>query len=352
MKTVGIDLTFVKSLDVGSGEEVFSLAILKGFNAIGKNLPIVVFANDSIKRQLALLYPELKIVEIKKTGKTFYKKILKRQLRKTPFDIIYYPHTHSFMNVKLKCLKAVTVHGLKSKKVSGIELGKIKRKLKKVDYIIAASNFVKNEILQKNKKIDEAKVTIINNPVGDIRQGVEIVLKKKFILSVNGDSEQKNLIAIVKAFNRVKDNIPHDLVIIGTIDENGRAYRYIKRYGLANRVIITGRINRDILFGYYRNTDLFINASRYMGFGYTPIEALSCAVKVLSTEIPSITAVPGVKIDGIIDNPHNYSEIADKILIAINSEIEKAELENRANKVKAFYSPSSAAEKYIALFQK
>jgi len=352
MKTIGIDLTFVESIEVGSGEEVFSLAILKGIYAFGKSQNIMVFANESIKKQLALMYPDLNIIDIKKVGKKFYKKTLKKQLRKTPFDIIYYPHAHSLMNVKLKCQKAVTVHGLKSKKASAAELGKIKRKFRKIDFIIAASEFVKAEIIQKNKKLDESKITIINNPMGDIRSGVDIVLKKKFILSVNGDSEQKNLIAIVKAFNKVKEDVPHDLVIIGTIDENGRAYRYIRKFGLLSRVIITGRINRDILFGYYRNADLFINASRYMGFGYTPIEALACGSKVLSTEIPSITAVPDVESDGIIENPHNYEEIADKILIALNKTISAEELDDRANRVKSFYNPVKTAEKYIELFKK
>lgn len=351
MKTVGIDLTFIENMEAGSGEEVFSLAILKGLCSINKQKQIAVFVLESLKKQFLSLYPRLHVIGVKKGGKKFYKRILKKQIKKTPFDIIYYPHAHTLMNVKINCKTAVTVHGLKSKKVSGGNLNKISKKLKKVDYIVTSSDFVKEELLSKNKRIPEEKITVINNPVGDIRPGVDIVLKKKFILSVNSDTEQKNLIAVVKAFNRIKDELPHDLVIIGTIDENGRAYRYIKKYGLASRVIITGRINRDILFGYYRNADLFVNASRYMGFGYTPIEALACGSKVLSTEIPSVTAIPEVDCDGYIFNPHKYGEIANKILIALFKSISKEELNERASKVKAFYSHIKSAEKYAGLFE-
>lgn len=351
MKTIGIDLTFIENMEAGSGEEVFSLAIIKGLYNIDKQKRIAVFVLDSLKKQFLSLYPGLHVIGVKKGGKKFYKKTLKKLLKKTPFDLIFYPHAHSLMNVKLKCSTAVTVHGLKSKNASGGSISRISKKLKKVDIIIASSDFVKDELLAKNRRIPDEKIVVINNPVGDIRQGVDIVLKKKFILSVNSDTEQKNLIAIVKAFNRVKDELPHDLVIIGSIDENGRAYRYIKKYGLANRVIITGRINRDILFGYYRNADLFVNASRYMGFGYTPIEALACGSKVLSTEIPSITSIPDVDCDGYIFNPHKYGEIANKILIALFKSISKDELNERATKVKAFYSHTKAAAKYADLFK-
>jgi glycosyltransferase involved in cell wall biosynthesis len=350
MKTVGIDLTFIENIDGASGEQVFALGILSGFYNSGRQQQIAVFVLESLKKQILSLYPGLHVIGVKKSGKRFYNIIIKKHLKKTPFDIIYYPHAHRYMNIQLKCRTAVTVHGLKSKRVSGQSIRRITKKLVKMDYIAAASDFVKDEIISKRKKLRGKNIRVIHNPVADIRPGMEIVLKKKFILSVNSDSEQKNLIAIVKAFNRIKDEIPHDLVIIGTIDENGRAYRYIRKYGLANRVIITGIINRDILFGYYRNADLFVNASRYMGFGYTPVEALACGTKVLSTEIPSVTSVPGVECDGYIKNPHKYEEIANKILITIFKNTSRESLDERAAKVKSFYNPVKAAEKYSGLF--
>ena len=134
MKTVGIDLTFIENLEAGSGEEVFSLAIIKGLYNIDKQKQIAVFVLDSLKKQFLSMYPGLHVIGVKKGGKKFYKKILKKHLKKTPFDMIYYPHAHSLMNVKIKCKTAVTVHGLKSKKVSGGNIHKICRKLNKFDF--------------------------------------------------------------------------------------------------------------------------------------------------------------------------------------------------------------------------
>ncbi|MBN2557929.1 MAG: glycosyltransferase [Clostridia bacterium] len=349
MKTVGIDLTYITNIEGVSGEEVFSLGILKGLYDSGRKQQIIAFAHESIKKQLQAIYPGLHVVSVKKCGSKFYGRRLKILLKRNTVDVFYYPHTHSRINVSLKCETAVTVHGMKSKKISHSEYMKINRRLRKVNYIAAASDFVKNEVLIKNKNIPSDKVVVIYNPVTDLRQGVEIVLKKKFILAVSSDTTQENLIAVLKAFNMVKDEIPHDLVIIGTVSEKSRAYRYIKRYDMKSRIIITGTINRDILFGYYRNADLFVNASTYMGFGYTPVEALACGTKVLTTRIPSVSAIPDVECDGYINNPHRYPEIANKMLITIFKGAEKGMLEERAAKVRAFYSLSGAAEKYAAM---
>ncbi len=61
--------------------------------------------------------------------------------------MIYYPHAHSLMNVKIKCKTAVTVHGLKSKKASGGNLNKISKKLKKVDYILVKVTIIMLDML-------------------------------------------------------------------------------------------------------------------------------------------------------------------------------------------------------------
>lgn len=350
MKTLGIDLTFLKGTEGTNGEEVFALGILEGFHKTGKSDSIVAYASETIKKQLKNSYPKLHIIGVKKAGRPFYRRKLKKYIKKYPVDIFYYPHMHSLVNQNPGCRSAVTVHGLKSRKISGREMAKINKKLRKIDYIAAASEFVKNEILVKNKKISSDKVTVIHNPVSDIRQGIEIVLKKKFLLAVGSDEARENIVAVIKAFGKIKNEIPHDLVIIGEINEKSRVYRLIKKAGLENRIIITGKISRDILFGYYRSTDLYINASRYMGFGYTPLEALACGAKILTVKTPSIAETPEIECEGYIKNPHNYTEIANKILIAVSKGAEEEKLQKRASLVKDIFDNAKAAEKYSSLF--
>ncbi|MBN2882062.1 MAG: glycosyltransferase [Clostridia bacterium] len=346
MKTVGYDLTFVSEMEGKTGEEVFALGLLQGLYNLGNSSSLVVYATESMKKLLLKEYPGLHAVGFKKIGKKFYKKKLRRYIRKNPVDIVYYPHIHKLMPVKLSCETAATAHGMNSKEVSRRDRRITLKKLKNIDRIAAAGNLVKDEILVKHKNMPSESITVISNPLVDIRAGVEIVLKKKFILSVNSDSEQKNLIAILKSFRKIQNEIPHDLVVIGDINEKGRAYRYIKRAGLKDRVIVTGRISREILFGYYRNADLFVNASRYKGFGYTPLEAMVCESRVLSVEMPAITNAGGIECDEYINNPHNYSEIANKMLIVLYKAIDRSYLKERAKKLMDVYSLEKSAVKY------
>jgi len=346
MKTVGYDLTFVSEMEGRTGEEVFALGLLKGLYELGKSSNIVVFSNSQMKKNFQKAYPGLHVVEFRKTGKKFYKKRLRRYIKKHPVDVVYYPHVQKHMNTKLPCTVAATVHGMNSKDVPKRDRRKTFAKIKELDLIFAAGELVKEEILVRHRHLPSESVKIICNPLVDIRSGVEIVLKKKFILSVNSDSEQKNLIAILKSFNKIQNEIPHDLVVIGDTDEKGRAYRYIKRTGLKDRVIVTGVINRDILFGYYRNADLFVNASRYRGFGYTPLEAMACGSKVLSVKMPAMTKPDGIECDEYINNPHNYNEIANKMLIVLSRETDRDYLRKRADRLMDIYSVEKAAAAY------
>lgn len=350
MKTVGIDLTFLSGTEGATGEEVFSLGILEGLYSLDKNHRIIVYATETMKRQLLNLYPKLHVLSVKKSGKYFYRRKLKKLIKNIPVDIMYYPRLHSTINTNPGCPTAVTVHGLKSEKTSMREKSKINRKLRKIDYIIAASEFVKKEILTKNKKIKSDQVTVIHNPISDIRQGIEIVLKKEFMLAVGGDEARENMVSVIKAFGKIKNEIPHDLVIIGDVDTKSRVYKLIRKVGIENRMIMTGKMGRDILFGYYRNTDLYINASRYMGFGYTPLEALACGAKVITTKTPSLDALPEIKCEGYINNPQNYTEIANKMLIAVSKPEDEEYLQKRASIVRNFFSTEKAAESYAELF--
>ena len=82
MKTVGIDMTYVKNIDGVSGEEVFALALLNGFYNAGKQLQITVFVLESLNKQILLKYPGLHVISVKKGGPKFYNKTIKKQLKK------------------------------------------------------------------------------------------------------------------------------------------------------------------------------------------------------------------------------------------------------------------------------
>jgi len=349
---IGFDLTFIRDVNNVSGEEIVALYILKGLCESELKKQLVIFVDKKVEKQLRRLYKNLKIVITRKKGVAFYKKFLRRYIRKNKLSIMFYPHASYQMKNKLECKKIVVLHGVSSKDISKRKIKKTVKFLKSCESIVAVSDFVKNELLNKNRKFDKEKITVILNPLADLRVGVDIVYKKKYILCVGDNDSNKNLLSILKAFNEISGEIEHDLVIIGKLSEKEKAYKYIKKYGFAHRVIVTGHMNRDTLFGYYKNADLFVNASIYDGFGLTPIEALATGIRVVTTITPSIEAIKDIECEGYINKPKDYIDISEIILMALQTPKNEKYLQQRATKVKEFYNYKKVISKYEALIKK
>ncbi|MBN2853829.1 MAG: glycosyltransferase [Clostridia bacterium] len=348
---IGFDLTFIKDINKISGEEIIALNIVQAISENDIKSNIVFFTDSKVEKQLRKLYKNLRIVVTRKKGSAFYKKFLYKYIAKNSLGLMFYPHASNLMNGKLPCKSMALLHGLNSKEVSRAKQRKTVKFLMNCDRIIAVSEFVKKELLHKSRKITAEKITVIENPLADIRQGVEIVYKKKYLLCIGNDDYSKNLLSIVKAFYEVSGMIDHDLIIIGKINEKGKIFKFIKKFGISNRVIVTGHMDRDTLFGYYKNADLFINASIYEGFGLTPLEAMASGTRTLSTLTPSIMSLEEIECDGIINTPKDYKEIADTILIIVKAPCDQAYLKKRASKIMSKYDINKTVNRYIELFR-
>ena len=334
---IGFDLTFIDDLNRISGEGIIALNILKGICESELIGHFIIFTDDKIEKQLRVQYKNLRIVVTKKKGKKFYNKFIKKYMKKNPLSIMFYPHANYQMKGKIECKQVVVLHGINSKEISKRKIRKTIKFLKTCNQIIAVSEFVKKELHKQVRSIKKKDIIVIENPLTDIRPGVEIVYKKKYILCIGNDDSSKNLLSIVKAFNEIAGEIDHDLIVVGKIHENGKTYKYIRKYGLSHRVIVTGHMGRDTLFGYYRNASLFINASTYEGFGLTPLEAMAVSIKVITTMTPSLKAIKDIVCEGYIKNPYKYHDIAETIMMVIQSPKNVQALDKRAKKVLEYY---------------
>lgn len=349
---IGFDLTLISDLNKVSGEEIIALFLAKEICESELKNQFVFFADKVVEKQLRRSYKNLRIVVTRKKGKKFYNKFLKKYNKKNPLKLMFYPHVSDKMIHHDTFLSVVVLHGLSGKDIKRKKIKKITKFLQQCYGVIAVSDFVKQEFLSKAKKYNSEYVYVIENPLSDLRDGVDIVLKKKFILCVSNDYKNKNLLSVVKAYNEIANEIEHDLVIVGNIDEKGKTSKYIKKYALSHRVIVTGHMERDTLFGYYKGADLFINASIYEGFGLTPLEAMAMGTKVVTTITPSIALLKNIECDGYIMNPKDYKDISETALLAIKTPKNEELLNQRAQAVKSLFDPKKVFNKYIELLKK
>ena len=67
--------------------------------------------------------------------------------------------------------------------------------------------------------------------------------------------------------------------------ETERLRRVIEAEGVADRVVLAGRVEHEDLPAWYRSADLVVCAPWYEPFGIVPLEAMACGVPVVATRV-------------------------------------------------------------------
>lgn len=176
----------------------------------------------------------------------------------------------------------------------------------KADKIIAISANTKKDIMSL-LKIPEEKIVVIHSAVSsEFRPMVDTGkiaaaktkygIRGKYILDVGTLEPRKNLPFLVKAFDSAvkKGKIEHNLVLTG---KKGWYYEdlfnLIEELNLGQRVILPGYVADEDLPALYNGADLFCFPSLYEGFGFPPLEAMSCGTPVIAARNSSIPEVVG-----------------------------------------------------------
>lgn len=159
----------------------------------------------------------------------------------------------------------------------------------KADKIICVSNFTASE-LEKYVGLNKNKIEVIYNGIDKDWFNIKSeksVCDKPYLLYVGNVKPHKNLINLVKAFDLIKDKIPHTLVIVGKkkgfITGDNNIFKITEK--ISDRVIFTGYIDDNLLKQYYKQADLLIFPSLYEGFGLPPLEALATGTNVICSNI-------------------------------------------------------------------
>jgi glycosyltransferase involved in cell wall biosynthesis len=137
-------------------------------------------------------------------------------------------------------------------------------------------------------------------------------LPERFILYVGRIYPMKNVRGLVEAFAKLRDRIPHSLVISGIKHYKTEPdFAAIDKYSLHDRVIPTGFVEEEDLPVLYSMAEAFVLPSLYEGFGIPLLEAMACGCPIVtSTQGSCPEVVDGA---GVLVNPRDSSDIAEGI---------------------------------------
>ena len=184
----------------------------------------------------------------------------------------------------------------------------------KINTIITPSKSSKKGIIEEFK-CKEKNITVINNGL-DASEFAPIDGSQRnpfrLITTASADVPLKGLDFSLKALKILITDFPEiHLIVIGNIKENGHTQRLIEKLKIKKNVFFKSNITKAEITNLYSSSSVAIVSSLYEGFGYPVIEAMSCAVPLIATDVSSIPEL--TKEFAILVEPKNDQMIADSV---------------------------------------
>ncbi|HEY7867089.1 MAG TPA: glycosyltransferase, partial [Psychromonas sp.] len=197
-----------------------------------------------------------------------------------------------------------------------------KRLIRNYDYIIAQSEFMRNDILN-HYNVNENQLKIVNNPIDvkainnklkiiDLQSHGFFKADKINILTTGVLRKQKGFDILLRVMPLL-DNRYH-LNILGEGEERTLLEKLIKELKIADKVTLLGFKNNPYI--YMERADIVALGSRYEGFPNVVLEANTCGKFVVAFECPGVG-------DEIIENEINGFLVPGEDVKAFAGAIEK-----------------------------
>lgn len=280
---------------------------------------------------------------------------------KNDFDIIH-AHSHLFFSTilcavirkKASVPLVVTNHGIVSQRVP-LYINTIYNRtfakwiFKSADKIICYTEEEKSII--GNWGIDLKKIEVIHNGINTDLFTPKNTKKTNQLLWVGRFIPGKGVKYLIDAFKIVSDKHPHyKLLMVGNGPLKEDIEKRINRLGLEDKIEIKEFIPNSEIPQIYQNSDIFVLPSLEEGVPRTILEAMSCGIPIVCTNLTQIVNI--VNDCGITVPAKNSHLIAD----AINTIIEHEEIslifsERAREKVLNGYSWENTVKETVKLYE-
>ena len=240
--------------------------------------------------------------------------------------------------------------------------------LRRCDAVVAISQTVKNDILNRYGARWESRVHAIWNPVSLERFSPPaeqtLVNGRPYILCAAVDRPAKNLSTLIRAFAIVHKQFPdHCLVLAGQLRSDNRAWRrssaeieaklpsaaeLVRELGLEAHVRTTGFIPDEQLGVLYRGASAFVLPSFFEGFGMPAVEALALGAPTIVSDLPVLREVTLGNAKYIHD-PRDENEMARHIEEVLNAGDQMRPTDEFRAEIARQFAPQTIARQYVKL---
>jgi glycogen(starch) synthase len=222
----------------------------------------------------------------------------------------------------------------------------------RADRVIAVSNGTKDELIRMG--YPKERIEVIHNGI-DLKKydperiGREDARKKlgfdskKVIFFVGRPVREKGIDTLLRAFDEVKKEISDVKLVLlsrGDIQNLSQDVIHINSF-------VTERERIEMISA----SDVFVVPSLYEPFGIVAVEGLAMNKAVIGSRTGGIKEIIEDGKSGLLFEPGNHMELADKIKFLLKNDMEKKRMEGNARKRAAYFSWEKNAKKVASIYQ-
>jgi glycosyltransferase involved in cell wall biosynthesis len=142
-----------------------------------------------------------------------------------------------------------------------------------------------------------------------------------YLIAFGGGALHKNIPRLLQAFEELKKELPHKLVLIGHLPHN------VNLRVMSEDIIATGYVPAEHVLPLLSGAELFVLPSLYEGFGLPVLEAQQAGVPVVCSTAGSLPEVAGEA--AVFFNPNSIADMAEKIAALASNPALRTELRQK-----------------------
>ena len=221
------------------------------------------------------------------------------------------------------------------------------------DTVIATSKFTAQQI-QLYYPVESSKIKVVYQACNEIfNQAVsssrvqafkeKYKLDNPFFLYVSSFNQRKNHLFLLKAFKKYP-NPNHHLVLAGSLGDSFEAVnQLIADLDLSKRVTILPNVDQQELTDLYHAASWFVYPSIQEGFGIPLLEAMTCHLPILASNIPVFKEIASNEV--LFFDLQKEEELLNQLITL--SEIDKIDYSSHIQQ----YSKESIAKQLMTIYQ-
>jgi glycosyltransferase involved in cell wall biosynthesis len=222
------------------------------------------------------------------------------------------------------------------------------------DIITTSTNSIANEL--KDHYLNGKKVIVTGNGVDEniyLPGNKAIEKDKKYILFVGRMDREKGLFDLVESGKYIcKKRSDVFFIIAGKGKDMQKVQNKVKKAGLQNKFIFMGQVEEDKLVKLYQNASIFVLPSYHEGLPTVLLEAMSCGLPVIATDVRGNRDLISNNENGIIVRPRSPKKLADAIISLLDNEKTKEILGKNARKtIIDNYTWAKISDKFISSYE-